>query len=516
MKIKRTENAARNIYFGTFLRIYQLLMIFIMRTIVIYFLSMEYLGLTSLFTTVLQVLNLAELGVGSAMIYTMYKPIVNNDTKTICALMQLFKVYYRIIGLIILIIGLGLLPFIPKLIKGDVPEDVNVYVLYLINLAATVLTYWLYAYKNSLLLAHQRTDINSKVVIVTDTLKYILQIVIIAVFRSYYGFVIVLLVSQLLTNIIVSISVDKMYPQYKAKGILPKEIKQSINQRIKDLFISKLGGVIVNSTDSLVISAFLGLEALAVYQNYFYLITAAISVFLIFHSASVAGIGNSIIVESKEKNFEDFNKFTFLILWLTGFCTCCFLNLFQPFMKIWVGDEFLLDYFAVICFSLYFLIYEFNQLLSIYKDAAGIWHEDRFRTFVTSLSNLVMNLIMVQFMGIYGVILSTVLSIAFVGMPWLFHNLFTILFNKKDLMVYIKKVSFYLLIIIVSCFFSIFICSFIHLSGVVKVIINLCICLIVPNLIYYTAFHKMKEFKQSIILVDQLTHKKIKILSRFI
>ena len=159
------------------------------------------------------------------------------------------------------------------------------------------------------------------------------------------------------------------------RGILPKEIKQSINQRIKDLFISKLGGVIVNSTDSLVISAFLGLEALAVYQNYFYLITAAISVFLIFHSASVAGIGNSIIVESKEKNFEDFNKFTFLILWLTGFCTCCFLNLFQPFMKIWVGDEFLLDYFAVICFSLYFLIYEFNQLLSIYKDAAGIWHE---------------------------------------------------------------------------------------------------------------------------------------------
>ena len=200
-KIERTKNATRNIIFGVILKVYQIIVPFLMRTAMIYLMGVQYLGLNSLFTSILQVLNLAELGVGSAMIYSMYKPIAEDDSATICALMKLYKTYYTVIGFVIAIIGCILTPFIPKLISGDIPEGLNIYVLYLLNLGATVLSYWLYAYKNSILQAHQRVDVISKVTLVTTTIQYILQLLVLWLFKDYYLYVIVLLATQALTNI---------------------------------------------------------------------------------------------------------------------------------------------------------------------------------------------------------------------------------------------------------------------------------------------------------------------------
>lgn len=145
--MNKTKNAMRNIIFGMGLRIYQIIVPFLMRTAMIYFMGIEYLGLNSLFTSILQVLNLAELGVGSAMVYSMYKPIAEDDKDTICALLKLYKKYYFFIGLVIATIGIIITPMITKLINGEVPGDINIYVLYILNLSATVITYWLYAYK---------------------------------------------------------------------------------------------------------------------------------------------------------------------------------------------------------------------------------------------------------------------------------------------------------------------------------------------------------------------------------
>lgn len=304
MKINRTQNAIRNIIFGGILRIYQIVVPFIMRTVMIYCMGVEYLGLNSLFTSILQVLNLAELGVGSAMVYSMYKPITEDDDKTICALMRLYRTYYRAIGLVIAVVGIGLTPFIPKLIKSDLPAGLNIYILYWLNLSATVLSYWLFAYKNSLLQAHQRIDVTSKVTLLTNTLQYIIQIFVLVVLKNYYIFVIVMLATQAMTNVVTSIVVSKMYPKFKPIGKLPKKMVISINHRIKDLFTSKVGAIIVNSADTIVISAFLGLTMLAIYQNYFYILSAIISIGTIIFSACTAGIGNSLIVESKKKIFR--------------------------------------------------------------------------------------------------------------------------------------------------------------------------------------------------------------------
>lgn len=511
MKIERTKNATRNIVFGALLKIYQILVPFLMRTAMIYFMGIQYLGLNSLFTSILQVLNLAELGVGSAMVYSMYKPIAENDGKTICALMKLYKLYYRIIGAVIAVVGIILTPFVPYLIKSDLPPDLNVYVLYILNLAATVVSYWLFAYKNSILQAHQRVDVTSKVTLITNTIQYALQLLVIIIVKNYYVYVIIALASQAMTNIVTAIAADKMYPDYRPAGDMDKEELKDINRRIKDLFTSKLGAVIVNSADTVIISAFLGLTVLAVYQNYYFILTSVIGFVTIIFNACTAGIGNSIVVETKEKNFNDLKKFTFLISWIAGFCVTCFLCLYQPFMKLWAGEKLMLGFAAVVCFCVYYFIYEINQLLNTYKDAAGIWHEDRFRPLVTACANLVMNLIMVNFWGIYGVLLSTVLSTLLIGMPWLLKNLFTVLFSRKQFPEYITKLFKYICISAFGAAATLGVCSLINLGDWANLIIRAIICCIVPNFIFYILYRKQPEFKQNVLLLDKVTKGKLKL-----
>lgn len=510
MKIERTKNATRNIIFGVILKAYQIIIPFLMRTAMIYFMGVQYLGLNSLFTSILQVLNLAELGVGSAMIYSMYKPIAEDDNIAICALMNLYKNYYRVIGLVIAVVGCVLTPFIPKLISGDIPNGINIYILYLLNLVGTVLSYWLYAYKNSILQAHQRTDVVNKVIFVTSTIQYALQLLVLWISQNYYYYVLVMLATQAITNIATAVAADKLYPEFKPKGQVSVKDKRVINGRIRDLFTSKIGSIIYDSADTLVVSAFLGLSILAVYQNYFYILNAITGIITVVFLSCTAGIGNSIVVETKEKNYKDLNEFTFIICWIAGVCSACLLCLYQPFMELWVGKDLMLSFSAVICFSIYFFIRQLNSLFCTYKDASGMWHEDRFRPLVAALTNLALNLVLVQFIGIYGILISTVLAILCVGMPWLIHNLFTVIFEKTYLFGFLKNLLYYCIIVILSCVVTYFICSKINYGLIITLIIRCMICVSLPNLIYFLAFYRRVEFTSSLLLVNKMTKGKIK------
>ena len=206
-------------------------------------------------------------------------------------------------------------------------------------------------------------------------------------------------------------------------------------------------------------------------------------------TSCTAGIGNSIIVETAEKNYDDLKKFTFLISWISGMCLCCFLNLYQPFMELWVGKDLMLSMGAVVCFCVYFYIQEINKLFNTYKDASGIWHEDRFRPLVVALTNLCLNLLMVNFWGIYGILLSTVFATLFVGMPWLLHNLFTTVFDKKYLIC--NRISF----------------SNLWLTLVIRGLIS---CLI-PNAVFWGLYHHLREFKECVKLVDKMTKRKFRL-----
>lgn len=516
MKIERTKNTIKNIKAGMFLRFYQMLVPFLMRTAMLYFMGIQYLGLNSLFTSVLHVLNMAELGIGSAMVFAMYKPIAQDDAPTICALMGLYRKYYRIVGLLIGIAGLLLTPVIPHLISGEVPADVNIYVLYVLNLGHTVLTYWLFAYKNCLLQAHHRNDIVSWITAGTYTLQCIVQLAVLVFSKNYYLYVVVFIASQVVNNIVTAVVVGKKYPAYKPVGKLPEEEVRSINQKIRDLFTAKIGSVILKSSDTIVISAFLGLTVLAVYQNYFFIVSSVLAIIEIVLSSMMAGLGNSYILETKEKNFQDLRKFSFLFLWIVGVCTCCFLGMYQPFMEIWVGKDLMLGMGEVICFAAYFFVYSLNRLLSVYKDAAGLWHEDRLRPLVTAMTNLCLNLLLVHFMGIYGVLLSTVVSMVFVGMPWIIQNLFTRFFEKTMRNQYVKQLLLHAAVTVCAGAIVCAVSIFLEGNPWLKLLVCAVASVVVSNGLFFLCLRKHSQFAPGIRFVDHLTRQKLGLEKRLL
>lgn len=501
--------------YGSVLKGIQILVPFLMRTVMIYTLGIEYLGLSSLFVSVLQVLNLAELGIGSALIYSMYDPIARDDRPMICALLRLYRFYYWIIGGVVAVLGLLLLPFLPRLISGSVPGGLNLEMLYLMTLAATVLSYLLFADRVSLLTAYQRIDMSTRVTLLTDTVKFLLQLGVLLFIRNYVWFLMIAMLIQVANNLLTARAAVRLFPHLRPKGSLSVEMKRQIGGRVRDIFTSKLGAVIVNSADAIVISAFLGLKMLAVYQNYFFILSSVTGIVAVLFASTVAGIGNSLIVESKEKNFGDLKTFTLLISWVAGFCTCCLMWLYQPFLLLWVGAENMLPFSAVLCFCAYFFVYEINQLLNAYKDAAGIWHEDRFRPLVTAGANLIMNLILVRQAGIFGVLLSTVLSTLLIGMPWLLRNLFTNLFPRRLMNEFLGHLAFHVGVTAVACAATGAICSLFQLSPWWDLPVKALICVIIPNGFFFLACRKRYEFRRTIQLINVATKRRIGFIRRF-
>ena len=371
MKIARTKNTVRNIVFGFIYRIINIILPFISRTVILYVMGTQYLGLSSLFTSILSFLSLTELGIGGAMVYSMYKPIAQNDHKSICGLLNLYKRLYGIIGSVVLGLGLLIMPFLKIIIKESLPDGMNIYVLYIIYLINAVLSYWLFAYKNALLQAHQRDDINSKIASVITPMSYAVMLGVLFLTKNYYAYVIWLPIFTIITNIIRSSYVDKNFPNLKPDGEISKEFKQLISKKVQALIGTKLNTVVLNAADNIVMSAFLGLTAIAMYGNYYYIMSSIIGFLGICYSAMTAGLGNSLATETVEKNYNDFKKLSFMNAWLVGWCTVCLICLYQPFMKLWMGEKLMFPFYVVLEFGLYFYIYQIRKIPVTYKDAAG-------------------------------------------------------------------------------------------------------------------------------------------------
>ena len=508
MKIERTKNAARNVLFGSIFKLLNMVIPFIMRTVLLYYLGVEYLGLSGLFRSLLSFLNLAELGVGSAMVFSMYKPIAEDDTESICALMRLYRTLYRFIGLFIAVVGLALTPFLRNLISGDIPADMNLYILYYINLGYTVLSYWLFAYKRSLLDAHQRTDVISKVSFCIQLLEYALKYLSLVLFRNYYIYLIIQLVAQVAINFMIAVRATQMYPNYSPRGHLPREKLTDIVHRVRYLFTAKFSGVIFNSADTLVISSFMGLASLAIYQNYFFVISSLQTFLHVIIHACLAGVGNSIVTESEEKNYKDLNRFTILFGWMMSVSSTMLLCMYQPFMQIWMGKENLLIFSFVICFVVYYYTMGMNRIIEMFKDAAGIWQKDRWRPLTAALVNLGLNLATVQWLGLYGVLLSSVISIVVVQIPWLFHNLFQEVFPHKYLWRYVRLFCGLTGIVFLSCVSSWLVCSLFHLGVWPSLIVNACFSFLLPNLLFFTVYGRNPLFRESIAQVKRVLLRK--------
>lgn len=495
--MNRTKNAVRNIVTGFINKFVMLFFPFIIRTILIKKLGAEYLGLNSLFVSILQVLNLTELGFSSAIIFSMYKPIADGDKKTICGLLNFYKKIYRCIGLVLLIIGLLLLPFLTSLIHGTYPNDINIYILYLIYLVNTVITYFLFAYKSALITAHQRNDLINNVSTFVLILQYLIQIIVLLILKNYYLYIIVNTFSNILNNLLVAYIAKKRYPDYVCDGSISVEEKKEIKKRVFGLIVQKICATTRNSLDSIYISAFFGLNVVAIYGNYYYIMNSVTGILAIIVSSMTASVGNSIVTESKQKNYNDMNKFNFLYMWISGWCTICLLCLYQPFVKLWVGENFMFPISVVFCFCAYFYTLKMGDILSVYYTGAGLWYEGRIRAVLESILNIVLNYILGKKFGIVGIILATEISLFSMNFLYGSQIIFKHYFKNKKLLEYYKYNFIYCIVTIIGMVFTYKICLLFDLGDILTIIVRGIICIIVPNIIYYIFYFKLKSFKES-------------------
>lgn len=506
--MNKLENTKQNLISGVISKFVTLALPFAVRSIIIYKLGIEYVGLNSLFSSILQVLSLAELGFGTAVVYSMYKPIAESDTLLICALLNFYRKVYKIIGTIILTIGLALLPLLNRLVSGDIPNSVNLYILYIIYLINTVISYLGVAYKQSLLIAHHKVNIDTNISTVIYSIMYLLQIVALLITRNYYCYIILLPIATLVINFVRNRKVNNIYPHYVCMGTLDADIKKELFKRVAGLMLSRICQVCRNSFDSIAISTFLGLVILGRYQNYYYIMSAVIGFMQIIPTSVVAGIGNNIATKSIEENYEQFEVFYFCYNWLSIWCTVCLLCLYQPFMEMWVGSDNMFPFMLVILMCLYFYSLKVGDVVAIYKEATGIYWEDKFRPVVESVVNLALNFGLVQLIGVYGVVLSTIISIVFINIPWAAKVLFSTYF-KKNTAGYLKRVLVGTLELIIISIVSYLLCAVVTWKGVVALIIRAFICMFVPNIIYIILNIKNPRLRESIDIIRRIFEIKI-------
>jgi O-antigen/teichoic acid export membrane protein len=504
----RTENATRNIIWGIIEKVMTLLLPFITRTVLIKMIGAQYLGLNTLFTSILHVLSISELGIGTAIVFSMYKPIAEKDNEKLCALINVYRKIYFAVGTVILVAGLAITPFIKKLIKSSYPDDINIYILFLIYLFNTVIGYYLYAYQSAIFTAYQRSDLISKRTALVSCISNVLQICVLFLFRNYYMYVIIIPLATIITNFMNAYLARKMFPNIVCKGKITKEEKTGLKKRITGLLSYKIYGVIFDSVDVVVISAFIGLTELAIYNNYFYVQKSILGFMMIITSSITAGIGSKMITNSVEDNYKDFKNLVFAQGWICSWASVCMFCLYQHFMTWWVGEELTFPFSTMCLMTLYFFIPRLTNMSYTYREAAGLWWEDRFRPLISTVVNLGINLILVQIIGINGVVISTLVCSVFINIPWGTHILFKNYF-KRSSAEYFRHIFFYFTVTIIVALITFFICSLLPSKGLLFLLVKGVVCCVIPNILFWLVYHKRPEFQMIIELINKIM-KKIK------
>ncbi len=494
--MSRTENASRNILWGVLNKVISLGLPFATRTVMIYTLGMQYVGLGSLFTSILQVLSFAELGIGSALVFSMYKPMAERDDVKVSALLNLYRKTYRIIGLIILVAGLFIMPFLNYLVAGDLPEGINLQILFTLYLINNIVGYFLFAYKQSLFSASQRVDIISKIGMFLQLISGTAQIIILLTVKNYYAYVAVIPIITILNNLVLGVLADRAFPQYKCEGMISHAEKKEIEKKVGGMLFQKIGNIVLQSADTLIISSFLGLKILGIYNGYYYVITTLFGFITVIQQAMIPSIGNSVVTDTVEKNLTDFRKFQLLYLWIVIWCCACLLGLYQPFIRLWQGSENMLTNDIVVLLVAYFFIYKMGDINWMYREAMGLWWEARFVPLVSAIVNLIMNILLVGIIGLPGIIISTIISLVIVNFPWSSKVLFSHYFkSKKEWHAYMVRTVLYFVSMLIISYVTWKVCVLIPGQGFGNLILRGIICVILPNILLIVLNIKNPDFK---------------------
>lgn len=407
----RVRFAEKNILFGYLGQAATMLMSFVLRTIFIQNLSEQLLGINSTYSNVLSILSMAELGIGTALNFALYKPVAEEDREKIKSYMQMYRKAYTAIALVVACIGLVLVPFLPRLVKNPGVSDTQLTLYYLIFLFNTVSTYFV-SYKYSLCNAEQKNYIQTNINTVTKLITTGLQILVVVVTKNFLFYLLTDMLVQLAQKIFVSWYLDRLYPYLREKNVTPltKEEHAEVWSKTRALVLHKVGDVARLQTDSLIISSFIQVSVAGMVDNYTMVINAVTNFVNIIFNSVISGFGNLIATETRQRQYELFKVYRFFASWIYGFAVTGFFALLTPLIQIWLGNDWVLPEAAValILIDLYFK--GERTVLSNYKTAAGVFEQDKWLALIQGGVNLVLSIWLVQKIGLAGIYVGTVVS----------------------------------------------------------------------------------------------------------
>lgn len=408
----RVQSATKNIVFGQVGNLITQLLGFVLRTVFIAHLGDTLNGINDLYTSILSVLSMAELGIGTALNYSLYKPVANGDINKIKSYMQLYKKAYRIIGIVIAVIGLAISPFLPYLVKqpeGVSVRDITLY--YYIFLFNTVSTYFV-AYKYSLANAEQKNYIQINVITITKMITVSLQVIVILTTGNFYAYLLTAAAVELIQKIFVSVYLNRKYPYLLDKNVekLSKKETGEIITKTKALIFHKVGDVARLQTDSMIISGFINVTLVGIVGSYNMVLNSVANVVNITFNSVLSSFGNLIATESKEKQYQIFKVYRFAACWVYGLAAIGFSLLLTPLIYLWLGSERTLAFAVVGCILIDFYFKGDRIVLSNFKTAAGVFEQDKYLALIQGIVNLIISIVMVQTVGLVGIYIGTIIS----------------------------------------------------------------------------------------------------------
>ena len=501
----RTLNSKRNIIAGGLCNCLLPVFGMVVNASVVRCLSVEYIGLAGTFNAVLQVLNLAELGFSTAMTVNLFRPLKDNDIAAVRGMMAYFRRVYRFIGIFILAAGIMVCPFMGRIVKDSGGIRENIYILYFLFLLSKVAAFLLYAHKEALLNALQRFDMIKIVHITVFAVKSSLQLLSVIVFKNFYLFSAVLILGTVLYHILLNVLSKRKFGQYFPEGSIDEDTRNVVRKQVAGLSVSNVLSISRDSLNSILISSFFGLYIAGKYANYSTVYDAVILLFIMVTKAVMPSIGNSIVSESVEKNYSNLTKIEFLHNIVTTACTAYLLSMYQPFMKLWMGEELMFPDHVVALFVIYFYLRAMGEVRNAYFSALGYWWKAKWIFIAEAVVVILLMLVLGQFLDVAGIILAPCISILTVNYIGITNLMFREYFKTGRKEYYANRILYTVITVVVSgvclCF-----CNLVPLEGITGLIVRgiICTCLLlilIPAMMYML---KREYAKESIAFVKQI------------
>ena len=500
----RTKKSTLNVIVGSLSQIVSLLISFLSRTVFIIYLGNDYLSVNGLFSNILTLLSFTDLGIGSAILYSLYKPIAEDDKEKVGRLINLFKRAYNIIAAVICLLGLILVPFLQYIISNvpDVKESIEL--LYILFLANTVLSY-LWGYKKSYLMADQKNYVVNIFHLCVNIFQVVAQILILILTHNFILFLMVMIGCTVLNNVGTTLYVNHTYPwilQYEHLKI-HKDEQISIFQNIKNIFIYKVGSTFLGGSSSIIISAFIKTSLVGICSNYSLLINAVTGIINQGITGVVASIGNYNVQSTPQENRVVFNELCMISFWIFGMVSLLLCFLLNPFINIWLGEFYVLPQSVVIAIVLGFYSVVINSIPSSYRQAMGLFRESRFAPIYATIINLVLSIFGALYMGLFGVFIAT-----FIARITTYCVIDPYYIHKKGFGVspvyYYAEFGAQFVILLFTYIICMLLFKLLATDGLLCIVERSIACLIVYNLLFIPVYSRKPYFKSTLIRLKQL------------